>query len=935
MVSSRHGWPAARSARRRPVPALIPALAACAVAALTAADVAAQPQPTQPQTPPHFAITNARIVPVAGPVLESGTVVVRDGVIRAVGARVTVPAEAWVMDGTGLTVYPGLIDALGTLGHPEGRGGAAGRAETPHSWGPEDRPATFTWRSAADDLDAGDARIGRWREAGYTSALSTLAAGLFPGSAAVINLAGDRGRELVVKPGVAQRVNLSARGFPGYPNSLMGVLAYVKQLHFDAQHYDRVWSAYERDPRGTTRPEYDRVLEPLRNASPLLFPAEGSKEVQRAIDTAREVDRPVIVYGGHRAYEAADALRAARVPVLVDLDWPRAPRDGDPEAELTLAQLRTWEHAPTTPARLHAAGVPFAFYTGGLSDPAQARSRARAAVEAGLPADGAVRALTLSPAEILGVADRLGSIETGKIANLLLVRGDLLDAAATIESVIVDGRVHRVFRASTTETVAGGGGGGEGRGGRGGRPGSGAAANDFAAPAGPRVAMVPDRGPYREDAVTLLRNATVITVANGTIEGGDVLVRNGKIAAVGPNLDAPRDARVVDATGLYVTPGIIDAHSHLASDAVNEGTVNVSAMVGIRDVLNPEDVGLYRALAGGVTSINVLHGSANPIGGRNAVLKLRWGADASGLLFDGAPPGIKFALGENVKRERDPPRYPSTRMGQQDVIRQAFLDGQDYLRQWQAYDALSARARRDATPPRRDLKLETLAQLVTGERLIHAHSYRGDEILQLIRTAEEFGITIATFQHVLEGYRVADEIAAHGAGASTFSDWWAFKVEAYDAIPYNAALMTERGVLVSINSDSGEEIRHLNQEAAKSMKWGGLSETEALKLVTLNPAIQLGVGDRVGSIEVGKDADLAVWDAHPLSMGAKVTQTYVDGRLFFDRELDRARREALAAEKAALEAKHRPAPTPPTITEDSEPDAVAPVTATPNVEVER
>jgi imidazolonepropionase-like amidohydrolase len=317
------------------------------------------------------------------------------------------------------------------------------------------------------------------------------------------------------------------------------------------------------------------------------------------------------------------------------------------------------------------------------------------------------------------------------------------------------------------------------------------------------------------------------------------------------------------------------------------------------------------------------------------VLKLRWGADASGLLFDGAPPGIKFALGENVKRERDPPRYPSTRMGQQDVIRQAFLDGQDYLRQWQAYDALSARARRDATPPRRDLKLETLAQLVTGERLIHAHSYRGDEILQLIRTAEEFGITIATFQHVLEGYRVADEIASHGAGASTFSDWWAFKVEAYDAIPYNAALMTERGVLVSINSDSGEEIRHLNQEAAKSMKWGGLSETEALKLVTLNPAIQLGVGDRVGSIEVGKDADLAVWDAHPLSMGAKVTQTYVDGRLFFDRELDRARREALAAEKAALEAKHRPAPTPPTITEDSEPDAVAPVTATPNVEVER
>ncbi|MGH7482834.1 MAG: amidohydrolase family protein, partial [Longimicrobiales bacterium] len=304
-----------------------------------------------------------------------------------------------------------------------------------------------------------------------------------------------------------------------------------------------------------------------------------------------------------------------------------------------------------------------------------------------------------------------------------------------------------------------------------------------------------------------------------------------------------------------------------------------------------------------VTSINLLHGSANPIGGKNAVLKLRWGADAEDLIFESAPPGIKFALGENTKRDRDPNRYPNTRMGVQDVIRQAFLEARAYMREWEEYER-----RRDenenAIPPRRDLKLETLAEILRGERLVHAHSYRADEILQLIRLAEEFGFRIATFQHVLEGYKVADEIAAHGAGASTFSDWWAYKVEAYDAIPYNAALMTERGVVVSINSDDDEEMRHLNQEAAKSMKWGGLSETEALRLVTLNPAIQLGVEDRVGSIEVGKDADLLVFDGHPLSMQGVVQQTYIDGQLYFDIEMDDVRQAALEREKAALMQKH-------------------------------
>ncbi len=403
---------------------------------------------------------------------------------------------------------------------------------------------------------------------------------------------------------------------------------------------------------------------------------------------------------------------------------------------------------------------------------------------------------------------------------------------------------------------------------------------------------------------TVVRGGTVLTVTQGTIEDGSILIRDGKIAAVGAGIEIPDGAAVIDAAGHYVMPGIIDAHSHIAIDGGgNEGSVAVSAMVGIRDVIDPDDVNIYRDLAGGVTAANILHGSSNPIGGRNAVIKLRWGQDAAGLLLDGAPPGIKFALGENPKRSRGgrpgvPRRYPATRMGVMDVIRQAFLEAQRYREEQKRFEDGEI-----PLPPRRDLKLDTLVEVLEGERLVHAHCYRADEILQLLRLAEEFGFRIATLQHVLEGYKVAREIAEHGAGASTFSDWWAYKVEAYDAIPHNAALMTEKGVLVSINSDSAEEARHLNQEAAKAVKWGGLSDDQALALITINPAKQLGVDDRIGSIEVGKDADLVIYDQHPLSVYAVVQKTLIDGEVLFDRQRDLAGRAEIAERKAALLAK--------------------------------
>jgi imidazolonepropionase-like amidohydrolase len=409
----------------------------------------------------------------------------------------------------------------------------------------------------------------------------------------------------------------------------------------------------------------------------------------------------------------------------------------------------------------------------------------------------------------------------------------------------------------------------------------------------------------------VIRNATIMTVTHGTVKGS-IVVKDGKIAEVGEKVMEPGGATIIDAGGQYVTPGIIDCHSHIAVDGgVNEGSVSVSSMVDIKDVINPEEISIYRALAGGVTTANILHGSANSIGGQTLVLKMRWGKDAQGMIFEGATPGIKFALGENPKRAGNPvgggrgavtttpARYPATRMGVEDTIREAFTEAKQYKADWDAYNAAVAKGEHPMVP-RKDLKLEALKEVLEGKRYVHSHSYRADEILMLIRVADEFGFKIRTFQHVLEGYKVAKEIAAHGAGGSTFSDWWDYKVEAADAIPYNAYLMMKNGVISSLNSDDAELMRHLNTEAAKTMKYGGASETEALAMVTINPAKQLGIDNRVGSIDVGKDADLVIYDKYPLSDYAKVQKVLIDGNVYFDRDKEVSGQAAKAAEKQKL-----------------------------------
>lgn len=404
------------------------------------------------------------------------------------------------------------------------------------------------------------------------------------------------------------------------------------------------------------------------------------------------------------------------------------------------------------------------------------------------------------------------------------------------------------------------------------------------------LSKIPEQPEY-----VLIKNATIWTSSNlGKLENADMLIRRGIIERIGKNIQPPKGAVVIDATGKHVTPGIIDAHSHTAiSGGVNESTQAITAEVRIQDVINSDDINIYRQLAGGVTTVNLLHGSANPIGGQNAVIKYRWGSLPDELIFKEAPPGIKFALGENVKQsnwgDRYTTRYPQTRMGVEQIIRDAFKAAIDYEKAWNTYREESKR--RVLIPPRRDLQLEALLEILKGQRLVHAHSYRQDEILMLLRVAEDFGFRIATLQHVLEGYKIAEAIAKHGAGASSFSDWWAYKFEVYDAIPHNGALMEKVGVVTSFNSDSDELARRLNLEAAKAIKYGGLTEEQALNLVTINPAKQLKIDKYVGSLEPGKHADFVIWSGNPLSTYTICEQTWIEGRKYFDRNEDLKMRE--------------------------------------------
>ncbi|MBB5209752.1 amidohydrolase family protein [Chiayiivirga flava] len=941
------------------------------------------------------ALVDARAVTEPGTVTDNATIVLRDGRIESVARGGKPPAGAEVRDLAGKTVFAGFVDPVSTLGLPDDmRAGGikplASPGQPPHEqttdqagarhWNRRVRPE---W-SVADRLDIKPDESKNLRALGYTAVLSAPQAGIVKGQGAVLSLRdGSAERDLLLARDRSQHLGFDFAYGSEYPGSLMGAIALIRQTLLDARWQHSVQTYTGRAPidRAAANAALDALYPAATGTQRVFFQLDDELDVGRVAKIDTEFGLDTVLIGTGFEYRVLPQVRAAASPFVLPLNFPDAPDIENAEVSInaSLADLQHWEQAPANAARVAAAGVEFAFTTHGIKEPdKQFWNNLRRAVRAGLSEDAALRALTVTPAALIGEAARLGRIAPGQLANLVVADAALLrdDNAAIYETWVegerfehkplaapvlagdwtlawadgkgparwrVKGSGDKVditagsatFKASVAgerlvalppNALFGAGEGGariaatmrgdaiegyrdlaDGRRVRftGTRTGTAPAADttkdDTSADPIPAYRGYP-AGEYARDAAParetlLITNATVWTnTDDGVLTNADVLVRDGKIAAVGIGLAAPSGAKTLDAGGRHVTPGIIDAHSHTAiARNVNEPSHAVTTEVRVADVIDPTDIDIYRQLAGGVTTANLLHGSANPMGGQNAVIKLRWGADADGLLLDGAKPGVKFALGENVKQsgwgDSFNTRYPQTRMGVEQIMR-------DHFNAALAYDADIAR--KDGVPRRRDLRLEALAQIVSGERQIHIHSYRQDEILMFVHLAKEYGIPGVTFQHILEGYKVADAMAGIGAGASTFADWWAYKMEVYDGIPHNGALMTRAGVVSSFNSDSNEMARRLNMEAAKAVKYGGLSEEEALKLVTLNPAKQLAVAERIGALAPGMDADLVLWSDHPLSNYARADLTFVDGRRYFDREQDRALQQQVAGERERL-----------------------------------
>jgi len=987
------------------------------LAALLAANALAQVD-TEPvtglreRTPRVHVLTGARVVVSPGVVLESASVVLRDGLIDVVGDEIELPPDARVWDLEGRVVYAGFIDTMSELGLPAG-------LKTPRPRGEDDPPPPEPPRQAASgfwnsriqpELDVAELisleedEVESLRSIGLTTVLSVPRAGILRGQSAAVSLADpENARESVIAAGVAQHAGADMGGRNDeYPDSLMGVIALLRQAFLDAGWYSEMSAYYTANP-AAERPAANAALAALGpvldRSQPLFYATDDELDYARALALGAEMGLDVVLAGNGHEYRKTSLLASLDRPIIVPLDFPEPPDVASPDSALdvTLETLQHWELAPSNPAFLAAAGIEFALTADGLDDvDEEFWKNLRLAVERGLPADTALAALTTVPAGLMDMTDTLGTLEGGKIANLVVADGDLFsDEEAAIEIVFVDGQPYPLdafdapkpegrwevsfaarsaeweiranderlelaigeeeyqgridgervllFPAASVFGVVDGiarltgyvdDGAIDGLAelpngdsfawtarylGEAADPDetdapdaeevdadeAGAGEADADRPIPPLVfASYPAgeygiSGPPEQPATLLIRNATIWTSAEaGVLEGADLLVRAGRIEAIGTDLGAPRDAVIIDATGKHVTAGLVDAHSHTAiSRGINESTSAVTIEVRIEDVLDPTDINIYRQLAGGLTTANVMHGSANPMGGQVRTIKLRWGADAAGLLFADAPPGVKFALGENVKQsnwgDEYTTRYPQTRMGVDEFIRDTFDAALAYGAEQQGWE-------RGDAPLRRNLRLDAALEILDGTRRVHVHSYRQDEILAFIRLAQEYSLDVAAFQHVLEGYKVAPEIAELGAGASTFSDWWGFKVESLDAIPFNGALMRVAGVVVSFNSDDDELATRLNTEAAKAVRYGGVPEADALNFVTINPAIQLGIDDRVGSLEPGKDADFVIWSGHPLATMTRAEQTWIDGRRYFDLALDTELRTAAIAERARL-----------------------------------
>jgi imidazolonepropionase-like amidohydrolase len=896
-----------------------------------------------------YALTGARVIAAPGRVFDPGVVVVRGGVIEAAGpdGKVIIPADARIFDLKGKTVYAAFIDpyvAADRLGgkrprqpldEEEGAGGGApagggqGAAASRAPSGPGAHPYSTVRAEerSIDTLTVPDRVAEAYRRSGFAVVLAAPQAGILRGRGAVVSLADGPISGRILESEYGQFVTLEPERFDFanfgraqivYPASKMGAVALVRQSFLDALWWRDASAAYAKHPAGQARPRFVAANAALVAAAEgretVVFESTDVLSLLRAAKIVKEFKLKARYIGAGDEYRLSGEVAALKPDLVLRVDFPKPERlESDDEwIEVPFERLRRIDRAPSNPKWMKDAGLTFSFTTFGLDDPEDFGRRVREALARGLSKDDALAAVTTVPARQIGLEGSLGSLDAGKIANLVVATGEPFDEKAKVAEIWIDGKRHEIPEKRTPAGPAG------------------AAARAAAAEKAPEADVRPlparDDGPVAAPKAVVVRGATVWTQGPaGILENADVVAVDGRIVAVGRNLTAPAGAVEINGSGKHVTPGIIDAHSHTGGDgSINEFATSVTAEVRIQDVLNPFAESIYRELAGGTTAANVLHGSANSIGGQNQIVKWRRGGGPDTLIFAGAPEGIKFALGENPKQSNVPAgpgrplRYPQTRMGVANQIRERFLAARDYRKRQEEYKKAAAVKGATPIPPARDLQLEAIAEILEGKRVIHCHSYVKSEILEVLRVAEEFGVKVATLQHILEGYKVADEIAKHGAGASSFSDWWAYKFEVYDAIPYNGALMRERGVVVSFNSDSDELARRLNFEAAKAVHYGGVPREAALAFVTSNPAKQLGIEKRVGSLEAGKDADFVVWSGDPLSTASVALETWVDGKKEFDRAADLAGRPAREKERAELIAKAKK------MAESSKPPAAKP-----------
>lgn len=932
----------------------------------------------------YTAFTNAKIYVSPTEVIENGTLLIKDGKVVSTGVNVAIPKNCITVDVSGKSIYPSFIDIYSTFGvtKPSRKTGGSRLPQYDASregyyWNDHIRPD----KNAIDMYSFDSKKAKELQQAGFGVVNTHIDDGIIRGTGALIALnteGTNANRILSQRSAQYTGTSKSNTSRQAYPTSLMGTMALLRQVNYDADWY----------AKGNIK-EKDRALEAfLANKNLVQIMEAGSKiNALRFDKIGDEFNTQYVFVGGGDEYENIKEIKATNAKFIIPLNFPDAYDMEDPflTRAVSLADLREWKQRPSNPKILADNGVTFALSTYKLKSAKELMPNLLKAIKAGLSKENALAALTTIPAQILGKSNSIGTLKTGAYANFLITSGDLFEKGTKIHQnwvtgvknefspmhvkdirgdytfklgnnnydLSISGTTEKLKAKVTSDSIALGTKisfkedwmnltfssldttkqefirlvsnitetnnfngkayfpngnemafyakkkakeekekddkkkNGESKKGT-----DKATDTEKEFPVTfPNMAYGFDVLPKQE--TLLFKNVTVWTnEKEGILKNTDVLIKNGKISKIGTNLSSS-GATVIDGTGKHLTSGIIDEHAHIATSSVNESGHNSTAEVTIEDVINPEDINIYRNLAGGVTSIQILHGSANPIGGRSAIIKLKWGESAENLLYKNSPKFIKFALGENVKQsnwgDNNRVRFPQTRMG----VEQVYID---YFQRAKEYDAL----KKSGKPYRKDAELETLAEIINKERFISCHSYVQSEINMLMKVAEQFNFNINTFTHILEGYKVADKMKKHGVGGSTFSDWWAYKYEVNDAIPYNAAIMHNAGVTVAINSDDAEMSRRLNQEAAKSVKYGNISEEEAWKFVTLNPAKLLHIDDRVGSIKTGKDADVVLWSDNPLSIYAKAERTVIDGVTYFDIDRDAKLRKAIKQEKNEL-----------------------------------